>query len=351
MKRIIIFPFLHEEKIWLNILHREGQFEKKAIEFWGIVPDGYYDRSDDEVYKGDGYTVYLSTSNRMLDCLSSDIFVQSHGNGLPECSEFSESLKKELIVQGAIVYNIDQFSLNEILENEPSKEKAYSVKNFRPLHTSVKEIPIPVIGVGSVYHSYHTAEIMLQMKSVISQYSKILTIYSREGLSGTDIFCISPSDIKNLSFEDKIKYINWYTNKVVEQEHPDIICMEIPGGLVRLNGTILNGGGEYPFIYSQAVRPDYFVCSVLLNFSSKEKIVSLKDALERQYGISQTCFHLSNAFLPSEEIHRGAGHLLSCILENNYTVARSLERLRQGGLNNCYNFLNRDDVIKWGETL
>lgn len=246
---------------------------------------------------------------------------------------------------------MEHFSLGEVLGDISGKEPLYLAKKFKAQYTAVKEIPVPVIGVGAVYGSYQTAEIMLQLKSVISRFSKVLTIYSRDGLTETGAFCISPAEMQNLSFEDRIKYINWYINKVVEKEHPDVVCIEVPGGLARLNNTILNGGGEYPFIYGQAVSPDYFVCSVLLDFSSQEKLLSLKEILERQYAFSNISFHLSNVFLPVEELHRGPGQMLSCIMEDSDAVEKTLRRLRQNGLDNCYNFLNGEDVLKWGECL
>lgn len=105
--------------------------------------------------------------------------------------------------------------MGEVLDDISGKEPLYLAKKFKAQYTAVKEIPVPVIGVGAVYGSYQTAEIMLQLKSVIFRFSKVLTIYSRDGLTETGAFCISPAEMQNLSFlghDNGDGTTDWYTS-------------------------------------------------------------------------------------------------------------------------------------------
>ena len=127
--------------------------------------------------------------------------------------------------------------------------------------------------------------------------------------------------------------------------------IEIPGGILPLCGSIQNSGGEYPFIYSQALSPDYFICSVFLNVANSEKIVAMEKDIERRYAFGEIFFHISNAFLPTEELLLGPGQNLSYIIEESPAVQRAIWKVREQGNSRCYNFISQEDVLKWGENI
>ena len=348
MKKVIIFPFLHSEKLLTDILYLHRADELDKIEILGIVPSGYYN-SIKECCKKNSYHLHLATNLLQKDMSSDDICIRAQGNGTTACDAFSKKIEKTIISNGMSVLKIENFSWNDFFKLHSKDATIERGPNFRSF--GFKPVPIPVVAIGSMYDSYQTAEIILTMEKTISKFKRILPIFAREGLKGTDNLSIPQSLLRILAFEDRIRYINWYVNTIVSTYNPDIILIEIPGGILPLCGSIQNSGGEYPFIYSQALSPDYFICSVFLNVANSEKIVAMEKDIERRYAFGEIFFHISNAFLPTEELLLGPGQNLSYIIEESPAVQRAIWKVREQGNSRCYNFISQEDVLKWGENI
>lgn len=348
MKRVIIFPFLHSEKNLTDILFSQSSDGLDKIEILGIVPSGYSD-SIKERCKKLSYHLQLITNLSAEDISSDDICIRAQGNGTKACDAFSRKIQETITSNGISVIGIEDFSWNDFFKLHSKDAAIERGSNFRSF--GFKPVPIPAVAVGSMYDSYQTAEIILTMEKTISKFKRILPIFAREGLKGTEKLSIPQSLLRKLTFEDRIRYINWYVNMIVSTYDPDIILIEIPGGVLPLCGSIQNGGGEYPFIYSQALTPDYFICSSLLNVANSEKLVAMEKDIERRYTLGAIFFHISNAFLPTEELLLGPGQNLSYVIEDSSAVQRAIWRIREQGNDKCYDFTEHEEVLKWGENI
>ena len=74
-----------------------------------------------------------------------------------------------------------------------------------------------------------------------------------------------PSFLKEGAEEtDKIYRFNAYLKQLEQSERPDVLFVQLPGGMLKYNDQIPNDFGVYGYLISQAVQPDCFVLSVPL---------------------------------------------------------------------------------------
>lgn len=115
MKKVIIFPFLHSEKLLTDILYLHRADELDKIEILGIVPSGYYN-SIKECCKKNSYHLHLATNLLQKDMSSDDICIRAQGNGTKACDAFSKKIEKTIISNGMSVLKIENFSWNDFFK-------------------------------------------------------------------------------------------------------------------------------------------------------------------------------------------------------------------------------------------
>ena len=80
---------------------------------------------------------------------------------------------------------------------------------------------------------------------------------------------------KEISFSEKIKFLNlWIYNKYMEVD-PDVILIECPSGILKFSEYEDNFYGEIPMIISNAVEVDVGIVSLYANTSKKHEVLNL----------------------------------------------------------------------------
>ena len=103
---------------------------------------------------------------------------------------------------------------------------------------------------------------------------------------------------------DKILMFNRYVKGIEVDENPDVIIIGIPGGLMPFNKILTNKFGILAYFISQAVSPDFTVCSILYDDVITKYFDMLSTSLKYKYGFEVDCFNVASAqfdFVSSSE--------------------------------------------------
>lgn len=158
---------------------------------------------------------------------------------------------------------------------------------------------IPVIYIGGIHDLMDNQYITISLKHLLEGNGyKVccLTIMNSLKLFG----CISfPKEFSNIgeTIENRIIYLNNFIRSCVENMRPDILLIHIPDGMMRYNDYFTNSFGGFAFMISQAVKSDYFICTVVTEMSSLEYYDRLSNYFNRKFDSPINCLHFSNSLL------------------------------------------------------
>lgn len=96
---------------------------------------------------------------------------------------------------------------------------------------------------------------------------------------------------------EKITYYNSFFNAIEKKEKPDIIIVQLLGGMVRYNDIIKNEYGIYSYMMAHALTPDCFVLCVPYKSVDGEKLQELNTMFKYRYGFNINCIHQSNVLV------------------------------------------------------
>lgn len=160
-----------------------------------------------------------------------------------------------------------------------------------------------VIFVGNLVESHYGFEILLRLTKNMSNSGYKVCAMSCEIWSELFNVYKIPSSIfyLNISNEHKVYLINKYIRQIEMNEHPDLIIIQIPDSYLPYNKRITCGFGITPFIFSQAIQPDYFVCTSPMNFADNNFLQDISNNFFYKYGYSIDYFHVLNCIIDSGE--------------------------------------------------
>lgn len=226
--------------------------------------------------------------------------------------KFSESVNmiavkiiEEAMRDNSIDIRID-FGLNEfdnymaeISRSECNLSKIDMSGEFNYYHTEV-----PIVAVGGLFETTDLSWIMIGVKNQLRKLGyKTITI-SNDCLNVLNESYAYPRDFiseKN-SIENRIMLLNQYIKKVVLFEKPDIILLQITGGMMRFNDKYVNSFGSYAYMISEAIAIDYFIYSTPKNIFDISKLDELAIYFESRYGFCLESVHLSNILVNTQNL-------------------------------------------------
>lgn len=347
-RNIVIFPFTAEQVSVLYVLEQEYPVWFQKYKIFGIVPNAYFSKG------GNAASVLNRTFELPITLVGKewienagpdDYYFMSNAELSQPVKEFAVKIEDEL-KKKRITVHYDLSCIVEEIRPEASRYKVIGEEGFLSQQKRLGNIAIPLIGIGAVAPGCDTAEIIAGLKDCLKEQMKVSTIYSGSGMGIWGLNNIDIDLLSSMSFEDKIYYVNWFIQEVIKREEPDILIVEIPGGLIKINSQYLNGGGEYPFVYSQAVTFDYIICSTPINDLPSFSFSGLKNFLQTKYGFTRISFHVSNRLMHLEQDHY-EGNVPHTFVDEGY-VNSELEKLRK----KCpelpvYNLMRKEELVTW----
>ncbi|MCI9005455.1 MAG: hypothetical protein HFH39_09500 [Lachnospiraceae bacterium] len=189
--------------------------------------------------------------------------------------------------------------LNVLMSHE-LREKLEAIEKRAVLYKKpvFKRIETPIIAVGGIVDDYVNAEI------VINLYERLSEIYSVEAIikeSEAELIGIKSWDslIYDTGYgeKEKILHINNTIDEVQEKKAPDVIILQIPGGMMRINEERDNDFGIFYYYVSQAVNIDFFVCTVPYEFIDNSVLRKINDDIVGKYNINMDVINVSNKII------------------------------------------------------
>lgn len=168
------------------------------------------------------------------------------------------------------------------------------------------DIPVPIVAVLGVGERCNQANIVFSLYKVLLElgYSPMaITSRSYAELLG----CITLPDIiyakQGLEEKHRVLGFNHWLYKLAKTKRPDVILLEIPGPLMKVNPFFFDGIGETAFCLGNAIRADIGILSVYADKYTEEYLSELKMICKYRLNIPVKYIHVaatSMNYLPGE---------------------------------------------------
>lgn len=162
--------------------------------------------------------------------------------------------------------------------------------------TSLVEIDVPVIMVMGVMEQVSKFETQLCLHNYMSGLGyKVSHVTSRSYGSITGAHS-APNFLFNSSFSEteKILAFNHYVKHIEYNEHPDLIIIGVPGGIIPVDNKIYNGFGMTAFEITQAVTPDATIVCVPFDKYNREYFQRLDTLLQIRFSSLNNSYLVDN---------------------------------------------------------
>lgn len=165
---------------------------------------------------------------------------------------------------------------------------------------------VPVIFVGNLVAEANTLEVALEVANRFMQDGyKVSVIGDRPelnlyGFHGSSLLAdLSHGKIIGNDIAMAITLLNHYIHYVESHDNPDVMVIQIPGGMLD-TPDFPNECGVYAYILSRVLQPDYFIGCSLLGKARRKEIQFINEEIERRFGYPIDCIHLSNKSVSTE---------------------------------------------------
>lgn len=188
-----------------------------------------------------------------------------------------------------------------------------------------------VIGVGNLLQGMDSlSEIAYLYKKLSEEGYKVSVITSnRNGkIIGYNLF---PEEIWQVSHDIQVLELNRYFNKVQEENHADILLVQIDGGMLKYSNICYGDFGIKSYIVSQALAIDYFLLVSPMVDMTQENYKELSTIFRYRFGYDIDVILFKNLYIDLEEsdseekiIYRKIDEAeMEEIIEKNYVLKSS----------------------------
>lgn len=141
----------------------------------------------------------------------------------------------------------------------------------------------------------------------------LLNHFKQEGYRASAIFTQREARVFGFHAQDEcfveeypchkqIDFLNAKIQQIDETEAPDVIIVQIPGGMLKMNSSATNEHGIYAYMWSQAVTPDCFVLCVPYQMLDSDRAKELNTLMYYRFGFHIDAVHMSNITLDAAEL-------------------------------------------------
>lgn len=356
ISRIAIYPFSADSIPIAIYLNRMNPFYEisQLISPSGLGLVGR-DASAADNRKPMGITVKGSIRN-LLD--EFDVLLITSGNEKDEIHKRSyENMligienKKDIICAMSISEDkLEEISLRSQQANISFQYCNSRVKNASAFNCNQQQAvtlytpSVPVIFIGGLVDQANNYEILLSTSDKLKQQGYKVSAICEKSECELFGFHAHPNFFmgNDISEIDKIIEFNKFVQHIELWEHPDVILIQIPGGMMKYNNILTNDFGIYAYLISQAIQPDYFICCTVYGFFSKEFSSLISNDFYYKFGFRIDCFHMSNMMM---DIQESIEKKQLCFLRNPHdNINKVVKSCNEGGEIPIYDLLNELDL-------
>ncbi|NRT74800.1 TIGR04066 family peptide maturation system protein [Clostridium beijerinckii] len=316
-KKVLIYPFSNKFfPVIKAIINREDEYEIVSA----VTPKTWFlARENDDVSKinnSDPLGIIISNNfeeeikkcNTVIiaDCNNEKIIYRDIVNKIKVSIEFNKNIICCFKLEDKDILEINELCQNSNLKfeylNEPDESyEAIDIfkKQIANNYTKIYKPDSTVIFVGKLLDELESA---FSLVSISENYKKegynVVTISLNNNCKIMGYISF-PSFIfeSNTSIEEKIFLFNCFIDKIEKKHRPDVIIVELPGGMLKYSDIITNGFGVYPYLISQAISNDYFVLVTPFDEIDEEYYEKLSECFWYRFGFKIDVVNMLNATL------------------------------------------------------
>lgn len=320
VEHVLIYPFSAQFCAQLRYLVNKG-FDS-AIQYHPVSPSGYALWGDAGLTDGKGIIGVNVTDDveAMLAICDTVWLVPVQGNEMALGLSFNVA-QAALRLGKNVVSCIDLFpdqkdSLISLAnENQAEFHNAnntyWTPEVYANLQEKLANAYIPnatVVAVGGLFPGLDQLDIVLSLHQTLQHegYS-VVSITNLKYSKLLELNNYPPVLFKTeMSIPDRIYFLNHYIQSIDALQKPDIILLELPGGILPQPKVTDNDFGVYSYMIGQAVLWDYFICAIPFGANLKgDKYVDIASACRERFGAAIDCYHMSNTCLNDDAIIQG----------------------------------------------
>lgn len=160
-------------------------------------------------------------------------------------------------------------------------------------------ITVPIIFVAGVTPYTEKFQVQLALRKKLQENDYKVSLIGSKRYSRLFGFHSYPAFMdRNINNEQKIVSFQKYVKYICAKEHPDLILVGIPGGIMAVDKKHHFDFGVTAFMISQAIDADYVIMNLLYNKSYTEaQMEEIKQVCRFRFNFEIDSFHLSNTLL------------------------------------------------------
>ena len=279
---------------------------------------------------------------------------------IPEFKNDLISNKVENVICNALENGLEVICLNEFNTTVIDNWKKYRKFKYYCEHEILdcdKNISlekkaitsIPIIGICGLVNNINKFDVQIMLNRFLSRKGiRISNITSKRFGKYLNYHTIPYKIlIAEGDYEVKINIIKQYIEEIINVEKPEVIIVELPGGIMPYDDYITNNFGYLHSIFFNALSFDYICLNIPFCTPSKAYINELKMIMRYRYNTPLDAVCMSNRSIDKNTISL-FGYPDWNIFDFSY-IEEKLEVLNKEI--NIYNALNVLDVEKIGERI
>lgn len=193
--------------------------------------------------------------------------------------------------------------------------------------TTLSKIDVPVVFVSGICEQLNKLETALKLSEFFQRKSyKPLLITSKSYSNFFGGFSIPKFMTDTLLEKDKIIYFNKYIKSLVKEHKPDLIIIEIPGGIVKLNETIDNFFGTLHYEISESVEPDLTVLDIPFDYFHEEYFSYIDNLLTYRFNSEVNLFFINATML--DFVNKDIQRNISLVDVSLNTITKYIEKMK-----------------------
>lgn len=346
--RLAIYPF--KEK-YVDIC-RNMDLLDEYNEVVPIVVEKYLEGKDASIFDEGDVTGCILKTNLMEELKESDSVYLTEGiigdekttkTIISYCKEFDKKIYVEKVSAKYITQHNVMCNNVDVLEwNNYLLEDDGYINLFR--------IPIPVIlviGTGINCGKFQT----LSKLSEFFQKNgyKVLTIGAKVYSELFGFVSIPKFIFEKIDLNTKVMGFNRFVYNNVKNKKPDVVIVEVPGGIIPMNPYLADTYSELNYVISSAVKPDITVLNIHAAIINQELVDEIKKICKYKYGYNVDTIVLSNILhtinisnkrdeyitLTSRDVNNVYDEVDYCIKDNLHVLTNKLSMKKM-----CDNVIN-----------
>ncbi|AEY65014.1 TIGR04066 family peptide maturation system protein [Clostridium sp. BNL1100] len=178
--------------------------------------------------------------------------------------------------------------------NYPEEHRKFPVINVE--NEFLYNINTPVVFVLGIGERTSKFEIQLSLREKFCNEGYRVSQIGTRGYCELLGFHSFPEFMFNGTFPEtnKIVFFNHLIKKIEDEEHPDVIIIGIPGGIMPFNNRLTNKFGILAYEVSQALPSDSAIFSCHYAEYDNNYFKGLSDLVKYKLGFEVSCYNISN---------------------------------------------------------